>query len=664
MTKFRFETIHLAMMGLIMFGLLAIGVKTVQSQAMLLLLILLVSLFVVSLLYYQKRSYEDRVREKVSRPSLPNQMDTKRIDAGLAELLGKMPVGVVLFSNQFDKVEWFNPYAQLIFSDLETGQFQEEKLIQFLAEFNHQSGTYTMRVEDTSYRAQLDRSAQLLYFYEYAEAPMINQEVEVSDQSPVIGILSIDNYDDAMSELSDADVSQTNSFIADIISEFATQYRIFYRRVDMDRFYIMTDYQTLEKLVTDEFSILKIFRTASQERQLPLTLSLGIAYGTQNHQEIGALALKNLNMALVRGGDQVVLKENDDQKDFLYFGGGSVSTVKRSRTRTRALMTAISDKLKTVSSVYIVGHKRLDMDALGAAVGMAHFAKSLVKKVHVVYDPDDMAKDIERSITALTEEARLTLTPLKKAMISPKSNALLIMVDHSKICLTLSEEFYHQFRDVIVIDHHRRDSDFPANATLSFIESGASSASELVTELIQFQASEKSLSSLESSLLMAGIMLDTRNFSKRVTSRSFDVASYLRTLGSDSQLIASLMATDFEDYQQINHLVVKAKRFGDTMIIANGGDVSIYSNVTASKAADILLAMSGIEASFVIFKNPEGQVGISARSRDKVNVQRLMEQFGGGGHFNLAACQIIGKTSQVVEEELMTSLKEQIKREE
>ena len=315
--------------------------------------------------------------------------------------------------------------------------------------------------------------------------------------------------------------------------------------------------------------------------------------------------------------------------------------MKRTRTRTRAMMTAISDKIRSVDQIFVVGHKNLDMDALGSAVGMQLFASNLIDKTYVVYDQYQMAADIERAVNKLQEEGQTNMVTVAEAMTMVTGNSLLIMVDHSKLSLTLSKDFYKQFYQTIVIDHHRRDDDFPENAVITYIESGASSASELVTELLQFQNSKKNrLSKMQASVLMAGMMLDTKNFTSRVTSRTFDVASYLRTRGSDSVTIQDISATDFDEYRAVNELILRGNKILPNVIVASGPEDKSYQTVAISKAADTMLAMSGIEATFVVSKNTQGYVSISARSRSKINVQRIMENMGGGGHFNLAAAQI------------------------
>jgi len=318
------------------------------------------------------------------------------------------------------------------------------------------------------------------------------------------------------------------------------------------------------------------------------------------------------------------------------------------------MMTAISDKIKSVDQVFIVGHRNLDMDALGASVGMQFFSSNILASSYVVYDPHAMASDISRAIAKLEEEQVTKILSLEEAMQMVTDRSLLIMVDHSKTALTLSKEFYQEFQQIIVIDHHRRDDDFPENVLITYIESGASSASELVSELIQFQKSKKN------SVLMAGIMLDTKNFSTRVTSRTFDVASYLRSRGSDSVAIQEISAIQFDEYREVNELILTGEKILPHIIVACANTTKAYDSVTISKAADSMLAMSEVEATFVIACNQSGTVSISARSRSKVNVQRIMEQLGGGGHFNSAASQIEGQDLMSIRQQLIETIENEV----
>ncbi|EHJ53143.1 DHH family phosphoesterase [Streptococcus macacae] len=654
MKRFRFATSHLIMIGMILFGVLAISTRVFPDSPLLMLIIFLVCVVVVLILCYQKSVYEISELEQIE--LLNSQTENK-----LITMLDQMPVGVIQFDPETNKIEWFNPFAELIFTK-EDGEFDHEFIGEVIQNRKEGSADQTMEVGENKYSVYLDLINGIFYFFNLVREN--EDQKQISDLQAVIGVISIDNYDDIIETLADADVSQINGFIAGFISEFAQNREIFYRRVSMDRFYFFTDYSILNQLIEDKFDVLEQFRKEAQERQLPLTLSMGISYGIANHDQIGQVALKNLNIALVRGGDQAVIRENGEHKKLLYFGGGTVSTIKRSRTRTRAMMTAFSDKIKTADCVFVVGHKNLDMDALGASVGMQTFARNIIDEAYVVYDEHSMSHDVKRAIQRLKDDGKTQLLTVEEALEKVTENSLLVMVDHSKLQLTLSRDLYSKFTEVIVIDHHRREEDFPDNAVLSFIESGASSASELVTELLQFQNGKIRLSKIQASIVMAGIMLDTKNFSARVTSRTFDVASYLRTLGSDNVEIQSISALDFDEYRKINELILHGEKVFPNLIIATGEDDISYTNVIASKAADTMLNMAGIEATFVITKNSSGQVCISARSHDKINVQRIMEEMGGGGHFNLAACQLQDISIKEARQQLIEKIEEEFKEEE
>ena len=540
---------------------------------------------------FQRKCYQKTEIEQI-------QYVNHQAEDSLSTLLERMPVGVIKLNMDSIEIEWFNPYAELILTT-EDGEIDISQVQEIIKASISSPGVYA-NIGEKRYAVHLDRNSGVLYFFDVSGE--YEATIELATSRPVIGVISVDNYDDLENETSESDISQINSFVANFVEEFTRQHKMFSRRVGMDRFYLFTDYIVLEHLMKDKFSVIDTFREEAKQRNLPLTISMGLSYGDGDHESIGKVALSNLNLAEVRGGDQVVVRENDETKNPVYFGGGSVASVKRTRTRTRAMMTAISEKLKSVDRVFIVGHKNLDMDALGSAVGMQLFSSNVLDESYV---------------------------------------------DHSKTALTLSKEFYDLFTQTIIIDHHRRDQDFPENAVITYIESGASSASELVTELIQFQNSKKiRLSRIQASLLMGGIMLDTKNFTSRVTSRTFDVASYLRTRGSDSVVIQDISATDFEEYRLVNELILQGQMVQPSILMAQALENKEYDTVVISKAADAMLAMSGIEASFVVARNLQGDISISARSRSKINVQRIMEELGGGGHFNLAAARLSDMTLQ------------------
>ena len=630
------------LLGIASFGVLTSLIIFSKSNVLIISLLFLFILFYLYVFILQEKRNKEGVNEEI-------EYVNHQAEESLTSLLDQMPVGVIKLDLSSGEVEWLNPYAELILSN-EEGEISLELIQTVIKASVGNPGSYAT-LGETRYVVHMDKASGVLYFFDVSGE--YEATVELVTSRPVIGIVSVDNYDDLEDETSESDISNINSFIANFVSEFARKYAMFSRRVSMDRFYLFTDYTVLESLMSDKFSVIDAFREEAKQKQLPLTLSMGFSYGDGNHDEIGKVALLNLNLAEVRGGDQVVVKENHDTKNPIYFGGGSAGSIKRTRTRTRAMMTAISDKIRSVDQVFVVGHKNLDMDALGSAVGMQLFASNITENSYAVYDQDHMSADIERAVFYLKKEGVTKLLSVKDAIEMVTKRSLLILVDHSKTALTLSKEFYDLFTQTIVIDHHRRDQDFPDNAVITYIESGASSACELVTELIQFQNSKKNrLSHMQASVLMGGMMLDTKNFTTRVTSRTFDVASYLRTRGSDSVTIQEIGATDFDEYREVNELILEGHKLGSEVLIAEAKDSKCYDTVVISKAADALLAMSGIEASFVLAKNIQGFISISARSRSKINVQRIMEELGGGGHFNLAAAQIKDMTLSETGEKL------------
>ncbi|NMD84318.1 DHH family phosphoesterase [Streptococcus sp. WB01_FAA12] len=654
MKKNNLTPISAVLLGIATFGTLTMLIIFSQNNVVTISALFLFVLLYLLLFIWQKKQYEKSEIEQI-------QYVNHQAEDSLNTLLDQMPVGVLKLDLSSGEVEWFNPYAELILTT-EEGEIDVDLIQTIIKASVGNPGSYAT-LGETRYAVHMDKASGVLYFFDVSGE--YEATVELVTSRPVIGVISVDNYDDLEDATSESDISHINSFVANFVSEFAGQYAMFSRRVGMDRFYLFTDYTVLEGLMNDKFSVIDAFREESKQRQLPLTLSMGFSYGDGNHDEIGKVALRNLNLAEVRGGDQVVVKENDETKNPVYFGGGSAASVKRTRTRTRAMMTAISDKIRSVDQVFVVGHKNLDMDALGSAVGMQLFANNITENSYAVYDAEQMSPDIERAVNFLGKEGVTKLLPLTDAMKLVTNRSLLILVDHSKTALTLSKDFYELFTQTIVIDHHRRDQDFPDNAVITYIESGASSASELVTELIQFQNSKKNrLSRMQASVLMAGMMLDTKNFTSRVTSRTFDVASYLRTRGSDSIAIQEIAATDFEEYREVNELILQGHKLGSDILIAQAKDSTTYDTVVISKAADAMLAMSGIEASFVLAKNTQGFISISARSRSKINVQRIMEELGGGGHFNLAAAQIENMSLSEAGEKLTQLILDELKEKE
>lgn len=621
--------------------------RLAEFQQTELVLLLVVNLIVMFLLLARARvvmaNNLDNIRElnETAENSLNATLDT-------------MPIGVLRYS-EFDYTpEWFNPYVDIIFSNDED-KLEADKIKEIVQDIDDQGMQY-LSVGQKKYAIKVDHKKKLLYFID-ATSEVVAKTI-TRESRPVIGIISVDNYDDTTDLISDSSRTIINNFIATKIDAFSNKYNVYISRYNASRYYIYTNYLTLKQIMDDKFKFVNVFREEATEKNFSLTLSIGMSYGLENFSKIGKTALDNLELALVRGGDQVVIKENINTAKPIYFGGNSASHTQKSRTRARAIATALRTIVLESENVFVMGHKYPDMDALGAAVATKIFANMNDKETFIVYDEKQLLPDVERAIAKLNEskDGFAHIIRMDTAYELKKSNSLLIMVDHSKTSQTMDYDFYKSFDKVVVIDHHRRDDDFPKNALLTYIESGASSASELVVEVLQYQNDRKQkMSKVEASIALAGISVDTQKFSKGTTARTFEAASFLRSQGADNNLIKKFLATEFDKYKKINEIVLNAE-FHDNIAIGIGLYRKMYDNVTIAKAADTLLNMVGIDASFTIVNHENGYVAISARSSGDFNVQRIMEKFGGGGHFNNAAAQIYEKTPTEVRDDLLKLL--------
>ena len=366
--------------------------------------------------------------------------------------LDNMPIGVIRFNSETFEPEWFNPFIDMIFkgNDKVINRDDIKKILK------NASDDQYITLGKQKYVAELDSDKNLIYLIDATKEVAFKSEF--NDSRAVIGAISVDNYDDATDLITDSGRTAINSFIASFLEEFADKYGVYLRRINSSRHYFFCDYRILEKMINDKFSVLKEFRELSSQKEIPLTLSVGVAYGWNDFPVIGKVALNNLELAQVRGGDQVVLRENTPQARPVYFGGNSESRTQKSRTRARAISTALRTIIAEAEDVFIVGHRFTDMDALGAAVAMKAFANMSGKEAFVVYDPEQLLPDVERAINKMNESSDgfTHIVQLETAQKLKKKDSLLIMVDHSKTSQTLNLEFYKSFEKLVVIDHHRR----------------------------------------------------------------------------------------------------------------------------------------------------------------------------------------------------------------
>lgn len=477
----------------------------------------------------------------------------------------------------------------------------------------------------------------------------------------VIGLISLDNYDDVIDQLDDKGISYLNTMITTLISDWANKNQLFYKRMNSERYFFVATQEELQRLQQEKFHLLEEIKQVEVKTDFSLTMSIGIAYGKDSMAKIGEVAQDNLDLALARGGDQVVVKDTDPKAKPQFFGGNTDGTIKRNRTRSRAMSTALQKIFKENKKIFVMGHRYPDLDAIGAAFGVAYFAELTQRECYIVFDYEEITEDVHRCFLELEKYPELKKHVLSVESVAERvdTSSVLVMVDYQKPSLSVSQQVFEMFDKVVVIDHHRRGEEFPERPILSYIEPSASSASELVAEIIQYHPSMKKrkLNRFLATLLLAGIYVDTKNFTVRTTGRTFDTAAYLKRFGADLGMIQSLLSSNLDAYLALSRLVARSEFIADEIVLSTGEESEIYDHVIAAKAADTLLSMSGVKAAFVVTRRDEQTVAISARSSGALNVQKIMETLGGGGHFTNAATQLKGMTIKNAQKLLRATLK-------
>ena len=454
---------------------------------------------------------------------------------------------------------------------------------------------------------------------------------------PVCAILTVDNYEELMKGISDNEKSSVVNAIDEQVSAWARPTGGLLCKYDRDRYLFFLEERFLPLLREGKFAVLDAVRGVLNAKGMPATLSIGIGRDAPTFQDLFQYASLSVEMALSRGGDQVVIK---NQINFEFFGGHSKELERRTKVKSRVMSSALGELIADASCVFVMGHKFPDFDCVGAAAGVCAIARKKGTPVCFIRDPNpNPAGDMVARLAALPEYKDVFLSP-QDAMIKADSRSLLVVVDTNRPEQTLSEDLLLSCNKVAVIDHHRRAATYIADAALNFHEPYASSASELVTELLQYLLEPADLLRTEAEALLAGIVLDTKQFTMRTGSRTFEAASFLRRAGADTGDVRRLFQNDLEGTIARYDIIRNARLYRDGIAVASMDHT--VGRVTAAQAADELLNISGIDASFVLF--PDGErVIISGRSMGDVNVQVILEELGGGGNASAAGGQIPGE---------------------
>ena len=488
----------------------------------------------------------------------------------------------------------------------------------------------------------------VLYFSDLTELYQVRDEYIRS--RPVVAIILIDNYEELTSNLPESAISSMNAKINDILTNWTDCYHGLLRRLERKRFLFVFESQDLQDAIGNKFSLLDEIRQVVNPSGLAATISMGLGKDGANFEEAYNFAALSIEMALSRGGDQAVIK---DRYNFSFFGGRTKEADHRSKVRSRVTANSLSELVAQSSHVFVMGHKNADLDAVGAAVGVCCLCRKRGKKASIVLDMEKNAAGPLISQLLTHPEYKDCFLSSQDALLLADPKSILVVVDTNRPDQVECKPLLEAISKVCVIDHHRRAADYISPVVVNLHEPYASSASELVTELLQYAVEPTDVLPVEAEALLSGIVLDTKNFNVRTGERTFEAAAFLKRLGADTVEVKKLLQNDLQSTLARYQIIKTAKIYRDGIAIAALDAPT--SRTIAAQAADELLSISGITASFVMYPHKD-EVVISARSIGETNVQVILEPLGGGGNAATAGAQVPGGDVRATLDRLLKSI--------
>ena len=504
---------------------------------------------------------------------------------------------------------------------------------------------YGTTVEST---ASLGTWVGVLFFTDLTELYQVRDEYIRS--RPVVSIILVDNYEELTKNLSEGATSTLNARINDAIASWTEQYHGLLRRLERNRFLFVFEKKDLKQAIEEKFTLLEDVHEITSPSGVPASLSLGIGIDGESFEEAYEFAALSLEMALSRGGDQAVVK---DRVNFNFYGGRNRESEHRSKVRSRVTANSLMELIGQSSQIFIMSHKNADLDSVGAAMGIACLCRKKGKQPYIVLDLERNASEkLIEEIRQVSEYSHVFISA-QEALLLSDNRSTLVVVDTNRPDQVESRNLLEAIPRVCVIDHHRRAADYITPVVVNLHEPYASSAAELVTEMMEYVVEKKDVLPIEAKSLMAGIFLDTKSFQVRTGERTFEAAAFLRQLGADTVEVKKLLQNDFQNTMAKYQIIKSARLYRQDLAIAalNSGT----TRTLAAQAADELLNISGITASFVLYPDAD-QVIISARSIGQANVQVILEPLGGGGNTATAGAQIKGATVKQVLDRLVTAI--------
>ncbi|MEG1705204.1 MAG: DHH family phosphoesterase [Clostridia bacterium] len=647
-TKFKFKLNVFTMQLIYLFAiiLLAIMLLVIKPESIYIDILVIIIATLCSVYVFMKEIGNRKYRI--------NEL-SKSVDIVLKDNLNKLNIPMVMLGNP-TQIVWQN--------DLSKNTIPTDYIYDVALQLDNKfkSGEelkYELDIGNgTIYRALgshisfSDFSCLIISFIDKTEE---NELRKIIDNTKVtVGVIFIDNYEETFQGLDEMEKGEITSKIDKILREFINDNNGIITKLDKDKYAIFIEWQYVQQLEKTKFAVLDSVKEITNKTKLPITISIGMSTNETELSERYLASSSALDIALGRGGDQVVIKKD---KKFDFYGGLNIGLEKTSKVRARTIASALCDVIDKCDKVYIMGHKNTDVDCIGAAVGMHKITESLGKKSYIISDNkynNSTKLVIDRVKTSDGyDDVFIGKDELKKHDFE---NSLLIIVDTHKKSYTCVPDIMDNFDKIVIIDHHRRGPEFINNAMLTYHELYASSTSELVTELLMYVPNLK-LTKAEAECLYAGILIDTKNFSFKTGVRTFEVAAYLKRVGLDISEVKQIFQNDFETYLAKVEIVKNAEILDKQIAISICDNVYENMPTLAAQAADELLNISGILASFVLCKI-DNVIMISSRSMGDINVQAIMEKIGGGGHLTFAGAQIAGITLDEAKTKVVEAIEE------
>ena len=566
----------------------------------------------------------------------------------IAETNGNLIFRNTKFNQEFANVD-INNYLTDIINNIKAEIKNNNKKEKIYDEIKIDKNTYKLYGD---YMPLRDEYVITVYFVD--DTKLVELENLFDNKDMYIGLIMIDNYEEIIQRIADDEKTQLIAEIEKNLYNWASEFKGLILKAERDTFVCIFEKQYIKEIEERKFDILDSIKELQPSDKMQFTLSIAISNEGSNNLEKYKTAQAALDIVLGRGGDQAVIHEGEK---YTFFGGRTQELEKRTKVKARIISHALEGLIQESSKVMIMGHSNSDMDCMGSSMGIYRLTKNLGKDANIVLNTN--GNNLATFLQELQEDSQYkdVIMDPEDAVSKIDDDTLLVVVDTNKKNYLESLELLGKAKKIVVIDHHRRSPDYIENATLMFHEVYASSASELVTELVEYAQSEVKLNNIEAEALYAGIMMDTKNFTFKTGVRTFEAAAYLRKCGVDIIKVKKWFQSDLDTYNKISNIIGKAELVYDTIAISMYEEEEKETNVICAKAADELLTISNITASFVLGKLGD-KICISGRSIGDINVQVILEKLGGGGHITLAGAQVQGMDIYEAKQELINRINE------